>query len=160
MSDFIETIGSSAFRLLGRLLAWHLRNWQAAWTSEWNKPYVGLRLIYLSISLCITCVLVPTVFNDLGVLSGLSYCFAVYLAISNATFFRVVRINRNRHLPLGIVAPVFIVAGMIGSSAVRPLIGDARNAVIAQDFVGAIVIIGVFAIMTIWFRLWQSGNPY
>ena len=108
----------------------------------------------------ITWFLIPAVFDDLGFVRGASYVFAVYLAFSNATFFSIARVGRDHYVPLGAVAPIFILVGVIGSSAIRPLIGDAKDAAMAQDFIGAIVILGVFAVMTLCFRLWQSGNPY
>ena len=91
---------------------------------------------------------------------GASYFFSVYLAFSNATFFSIARVGRDRYIPLGAVAPIFILAGVIGSNAIRPLIGDAKDAAMAQDILGALVILAVFAVMTLWFRHWQSGNPY
>ena len=92
-------------------------------------------------------------FDDLGFVRGASYFFAVYLAFSNATFFSIARVEGGRYIPLGAVAPIFILAGVIGSSAIRPLIGDSKDAAMAQDFLGALVILAVFAVMTLWFRL-------
>lgn len=160
MGHFLERVGSATFGLMGRILFWHLRNWRKAWSSAWQGPYRELRLLGLAIGILITCVLIPTVFNDLGFVRGASYFFAVYLAFSNATFFSIARVGHDRYLPLGAVAPVFILVGVIGSSSIRPLIGDAKDAAMAQDFIGALVILGAFAIMTLWFRLWQRGNPY
>ena len=85
-------------------------------------------------------------------MGGASYVVAVYLAISNATFFRIVRVGRSCYVPLGIVAPLFIQVGVIGSSAIRPLVGDAKEAAMAQDVIGAFVILGVYAAMALWFR--------
>ena len=36
----------------------------------------------------------------------------------------------------------------------------ARNAAFAEDFVGAAIILVVFALMTLWFRRLQSGKLY
>ena len=160
MGYFLERLSLAIFRLLGRLLARHLRSWQAAWSSAWHGPRLEIRLLGLSTGIVITWVLVPVAFNDLGLVRGASYFIAVYLAMSNATFFKIAKVGRDRYIPLGVVAPVFILGGVIGSSAVRPLLGDAKDAAMAQDFIGALVILGVFAVMTRWLRLWQSGSPY
>ena len=160
MRDFLERLGSEALRQVGRLLAWHLRSWQEAWGSAWQGPYRDLRFLGLGIGVLITWFLIPAVFDDLGFVRGASYFFAVYLAFPNATFFSIARVEGGRYIPLGAVAPIFILAGVIGSSAIRPLIGDAKDAAMAQDFLGALVILAVFAVMTLWFRHWQSGNPY
>ncbi len=160
MRDPLERLGSEAFRQVGRLLAWHLRGWGNAWGSAWQGPYRDLRLLGLGMGVLVTWFLIPAVFDDLGFVRGASYFFAVYLAFSNATFFSIARVGRDRYIPLGAVAPIFILAGVIGSSAIRPLIGDAKDAAMAQDFLGALVILAVFAVMTLWFRHWRSGNPY
>ena len=160
MGGSLERLGSAAFRLLGRLLAWHLRNWHKAWSSAWHGPYRELRLLGLGLGLFATWILTPAALDDLGLMRGASYFFALYLALSNATFIKIARVGRYHYLPLGLVAPVFILIGVIGSNAIRPMIGDARDAAMAQDFMGALVILVVFAAMTLWFRLWQSGNPY
>ena len=148
------------FRLLFRLLAWHLKGWRRAWRSASRQPRRGLRFFGLVIGLTITCILVPMAFDDLGLVRGISYAISVYLAISNATFFRVARVGRKRNVPLGLVAPIFILVGVIGSSAIRPLLWDAKDAALARDFVGAAIIIGVFGLMMLWFRTWQRGTPY
>ena len=160
MGHSFERLILMAMRLLYGFLAWHLRSWQAAWSSAWYEPHTELRLMGLGIGIVITWVLIPTAFDDLGLMRGVSYCVAVYLAFSNATFFRIARVGYGRYVPLGLVAPIFILIGVIGSSAIRPLIGDAKNAALAQDFAGALFILGVFAVMTSLFRLWRSGNPY
>ena len=156
MGYFLESVVSVALKLL----TGHLRSWQEAWSSAWHEPHLELRLLGLGMGVIVVWILIPAVFDDLGFMRGASYSIAVYLAISNATFFRIARVGRDHYVPLGLVAPVFILGGVIGSSAITPLIGDARDAAMAQDFIGAIVILGVFAVMTLWFRLWQSGNPY
>ena len=145
--------------LMRRLLAWHFRSWRESWGSAWHGPHRELRWFGLGIGALITWVLIPAVFDDLGFVRGASYFFAVYLAFSNATFFSIARVGRDSYVPLGAVAPVFILVGVIGSSAIRPLIGDAKDAAMGQDFVGALVILAVFAVMTLLFRQWQSGNP-
>ena len=131
MGKSLEILGVEALRLLGRLLAWHLRNWQEAWGSAWRGPHRDLRLLGLGMGILITWVIVPAVFDDLGYVRGVSYFFAVYLAFSNATFFGIARVGRDGYIPLGAVAPIFILAGVIGSVAIRPLIGDAKDAVVA-----------------------------
>ena len=160
MGNFFERLGPEAPRLLGRLLAWHWRSWQEAWGSAWQGPHKGLRLLGLGMGILITWFVIQAVFDDLGFVRGASYFFSVYLAFSNATFFSIARVGRDRYIPLGAVAPIFILAGVIGSNAIRPLIGDAKDAAMAQDILGALVILAVFAVMTLWFRHWQSGNPY
>ena len=160
MGKSLERLGAEALRFLGRLLGRHLRSWQEAWGSAWRGPYRDLRWLGLGMGILTTWVLIPAVFDDLGFVRGASHFFAVYMAFSNATFFSIARVGRDRYVPLGAVAPIFILAGVIGSSAISPLIGDAKDAAMAQDFLGALVILAVFAVMTLWFRQWRSGNPY
>ena len=160
MGYCLERIGLVALRLLHRLLAGHLRSWQEAWSSAWHEPYLERRLLGLCMGMVITYVLIPVAFDDLGLMSGISYLMSVYLAFSNATFFRLARVGRTRNVPLGLVAPIFILVGVVGSSAIRPLLGDARNAALAHDFVGAVTILGVFGVMMLWFRSLQRGTPY
>ena len=160
MGHFLERLAWATLGLIGRLLAWHLRGWRESWGSAWQGPHRELRWLGLGIGVVITWVLIPAVFDDLGFVRGASYFFAVYLAFSNATFFSIAKVGRDRYVPLGAIAPIFILAGVVGSSAIRPLIGDAKDAAMAQDFIGAVVILAVFAVMTLWFRQWKSGNPY
>ena len=150
---------SAALRLPCRLLASHLKGWKRAWRSAWNQPHLGLGLLGLCIAIAVTWVLIPAAF-DLGTIRGVSYFIAVYLAMSNATFLKVARFGRRRYLPVGAVAPIFILAGVIGSSAIRPLIGEAKDAALARDSVGALIILGVFGVMMCWFRSLQRGSPY
>lgn len=75
-------------------------------------------------------------------------------------FFRIVRVGRADYIPLGLVAPFAIFVGVAGSKAIRPLIGDATDVALAQNFVGAVVILAIFGFFALWFRRWQSGNPY
>ena len=156
----LERLGSAALRLPCRLLASHLKGWKTAWKSAWKQPRLGLGLLGLCMAIVVTWVLIPAAFSDLGTIRGVSYFTAVYLAMSNATFLKVARCGRNRHFPVGAVAPIFILAGVIGSSAIRPLIGEAKDAALAKDFVGAVIILGVFGVMMLWFRSLQRGTPY
>ena len=160
MRNSLERLGAEVLELLGRLLVWHLRSWQQAWGSAWQGPHRDLRLLGLGMGVLITWFLIPAVFDDLGFVRGASYFFAVYLAFSNATFFSIARVGRDHYVPLGAVAPIFILGGVIGSSAIRPLLGDAKDAAMAQEFLGAVVMLAAFGAMTLWFRHWQSGNPY
>ena len=160
MADSLERLGSLVLGLLRGLLARHLSGWQEAWSSAWHEPNRELRLLWLGIGMVIVCILVPVAFQDLGLMRGSAYAIAVYLAMSNATFFRIARVGRDTDVPLGLVAPISILIGVVGSSAIRPLVGDAKEAAMAHDVIGAFVILGVYAAMALWFRLWQSGNPY
>ena len=160
MAYFLSGLGSATLGLLGQLLDWHLRSWREAWGSAWQGPYRTTRFFGLVMGIPTIWFLTPIVFDDLGFVSGTSYLFAVYLAFSNATFFSIARVRRDHYIPLGAVAPVFIFVGAIGSSAIRPLISDAKDAAMAQDLIGALFIVVVFVVMTLLFRLWQSGNPY
>ena len=63
-------------------------------------------------------------------------------------------------VPLGLTAPFLILVGVTASLAIRPLLGDAKNVALAEDFAGAVIILGVFAVMTLWFRRLQSGSLY
>lgn len=116
--------------------------------------------MYLACGLFIAWVLVPTAFREVGLLGGLSYVVAILGAISNATFFRVVKIGRGEYIPLGLVAPTAILIGVIGAKAISPLLGNAKDAAMAQDFIGAAMILGVFLFMRSWLGKWKSGNPY
>ncbi len=70
------------------------------------------------------------------------------------------KLRRKIYVPLGMVAPIAILMGVFGSSAIRPMLGDVKNAALAQDFIGAIVILAVFLIMWLVFRRWQTGTLY
>ena len=74
--------------------------------------------------------------------------------------FRVARIGRTCFVPLGLVAPFAIFVGIAGSAAVRPLLGEVKNAALAEDFAGAFIILVIFGILSILFGQWRSGNPY
>ena len=160
MRDLVVDLGSKGCELLSKLVVWHWSRSWAAWESASNEPAPGLRVLYLIAGLVIACYLVPDAFRELGVMGGVSYLVALFGAVSNATFFRVVRIGRVDYIPLGLVAPIAIFVGVAGSAAVRPLLGDAKNAALAQDFAGALIILAIFGTLSFWFRQWRSGNPY
>ena len=160
MRDVAANVGLWGLEVLSKLAAGRWRKSQAAWLSAWHEPALGLRVIYLVIGLFVAYLLVPYAFRELGVMGGISYLIAVFGAISNAMFFRIVRVGRADYIPLGMVAPIAIFVGLAGSKAIRPLLGEARNAALAEDFVGAVVILVIFGLFALWFRRWQSGNPY
>ena len=147
-------------RLPGRLIASRWRNTRKSWASAWREPVRGLRFIYLALGLAIAYLLVPFVFNRLGAIGTVSYLVCVLFAMLNATFFRVVKLRRKVYVPLGLVAPIAILMGVFGAAAIRPMLGDAKNAALAHDFAGAIVILAVFLLMWLVFRRWQSGALY
>ena len=160
MRDVAANVGLMGLEVLSKLVASQWRKSRAAWLSAWHEPALGLRVLYLVIGLFVAYLLVPYAFRELGVMGGISYFFAVFGAISNAMFFRIVRVGRADYIPLGMVAPIAIFVGLAGSKAIRPLLGEARNAALAEDFVGAVVILAIFGFFALWFRRWQSGNPY
>ena len=96
----------------------------------------------------------------MGTIGTVSYLVCVLFAMLNATFFRVVKLRRKIYIPLGLVAPIAILMGVFGAAAIRPMLGDAKNAALAHDFAGAIVILAVFLLMWLVFRRWQSGALY
>ncbi len=147
-------------RLLGKLVAWRWRETRRAWRGAWREPARPLRFLYLVVGLLIANAIAPVAFSQLGTVGGVSYLFAVLMTFLDATFFRAVRVGRFKHVPLGLTAPFLILVGGSASMAIRPLLGDAKNAALAQDFVGAVFILGVFALLTLWFRRWQSGSLY
>ena len=147
-------------RLPGKLLASRWRSTKRSWASAWREPVRGLRFIYLALGLSIAYLLVPFVFDRLGAVGAVSYLVCVLFAMVNATFFRVVRLRRRIYIPLGLIAPVAILLGVFGSSAIRPMLGEAKDSALAQDFVGAVVILTVFLLMWLIFRRWQSGTLY
>ena len=147
-------------RLPGRLLVSRWRSTKRAWSSAWRQPVRGLRFIYLALGLAIAYLLIPFVFDRLGTIGMLSYLLCVIFAMLNATFFRVARLRRKVYVPLGLVAPIAILMGVYGAAAIRPMLGDAKNAALAHDFAGAAVILGVFLLMWLIFRRWQSGTLY
>ena len=147
-------------RLPGRLAASRWRSTRRAWESAWREPVRGLRFIYLALGLAIAYLLVPFVFSRLGAIGTVSYLVCVFFAMLNATFFRVVKLRRRLYIPLGLVAPIAILMGVFGAAAIRPMLGDAKNAALAHDFIGAIVILAVFLLMWLIFRRWQSGILY
>ena len=149
-----------AMRLPGRLAASRWRSTRKAWAAAWREPVRGLRVVYLVLGLALAYVLAPFVFGRLGAIGGAAYLLGVLAAMLDATFFRVARVRRRVYVPLGLVAPVAILMGVFGSSAIRPMLGDAKNAALAQDFIGAVVILAVFVLMALVFRRWQRGSFY
>ena len=160
MRDVAANVGHRGLEVLSKLAASRWRKSRAAWVAAWHEPALGLRVVYLVIGLIVAYLLVPYSFRELGVMGGISYLIAVFGVVSNAMFFRIVRVGRADYIPLGLVAPISIFVGLAGSKAIRPLLGEARNAAFAQDFVGSVVILAIFGFFAIWFRRWQSGNPY
>ena len=158
--DLVGGLASGAGRLLLRLGAWWWRRSYAAWRRAWGEPARGLRLFYLGFGLLISWALIPPAFTALGFMGAASYLFALFLALSNATFFRVVKVGHAKYVPLGVVAPLAILVGVAGSRAMGPLLGDARDAAFAGDLVGAVVILGAFVAISRLFGEWRSGNPY
>lgn len=160
MRDLAVDLGSTGFGLLAKLAAWYWSRSWAAWKSASNEPALGLRVLYLIVGLVIAFYLVPNAFQELGVTGGISYLVALFGAVSNATFFRVARIGRADYIPLGLLAPIAIFVGVAGSAAVRPLLGDAKNTALAQEFAGALIILTIFGVLPLLFGKWRSGNPY
>ena len=160
MRDAAANVGFRGLELLSKLAASRWRKSRTAWVAAWHEPALGLRVVYLVIGLIVAYSMVPYSFRELGVMGGISYLIAVFGAVSNAMFFRMVRVGRADYIPLGLVAPIAIFVGLAGSKAIRPLLGEARNAALAEEFVGAAVILAIFGFFALWFRRWQSGNPY
>lgn len=160
MRQFLASVTLFPFKLLGKLLAWRWKETRKSWRSAWREPARPLRFLYLILGLFIANALAPVAFSQLGAIGGISYLFALLLAILDATFFRAVRMGRFKYVPLGLTAPFLILVGVTASIAIRPLLGDAKNAALTEDFVGAAIILGVFALLTLWFRRWQSGSLY
>ena len=160
MRDLVANLGIKGLKLLSELVAKRCSTAQAAWESAWREPALGLRFLYLIVGLFVAAHLIPYAFRELGVMGGISYLVALFGAVSNALFFRVVRVGRAEYVPLGLVAPIAIFIGLAGSTAIRPLLGDAKDAVLAEDFVGALVILAFYGFLALWFRRWQGGNPY
>ena len=158
--DLAVDLGSKGFELLCKVVAWHWRRSWAAWESAMNEPALSLRVLYLVVGIVIAFHLVPHAFGELGVTGGISYAAALFVAVSNATFFRVARIGRADFVPLGLVAPIAIFVGVAGSAAARPLLGDAKSAALAEDFAGALIILAIFVVLSHLFGRWRSGNPY
>ncbi len=160
MPSFLAKVVVFPLKLLAKLLAWRWRTTRSAWRSAWREPARLLRLLYLILGLFVANALVPVAFDRLGTIGGVSYLFALLLAILDATFFRAARVGRVKYVPLGLTAPFLILVGVTASLAIRPLLGNAKNAAFAEDFVGAAIILVVFALMTLWFRRLQSGKLY
>ena len=160
MRDVAANVGNRGLEVLSKLAASRWKRSRAAWMSAWHEPALGLRFLYLIVGLFVAYHLVPYSFQELGVMGGISYLIAVFGAITNAMFFRIVRVGGADYIPLGLVAPIAIFMGVTGSNAIRPLLGEARDAALAEDFVGAVAILAIFGLFALWFRKWQSGNPY
>ena len=160
MRELAVHLGSKGLELIFKLVASHWSRSWAAWESAMNEPAPGLRVLYLIVGIVITFYLVPHAFGELGVTGGISYVVALFVAVSNATFFRVARIGRADFVPLGLVAPIAIFVGVAGSAAARPLLGDAKNAALAEDFAGALIFLAIFGVLSLLFGQWRSGNPY
>ena len=108
-----------------------------SWRAAWREPARSLRILYLILGLFIAHAIAPVAFSQLGTMGGVSYLFAVLMALLDATFFRAVRVGRFKYVPLGLTAPFLILVGVAASLAIRPLLGDAKNAALAEDFVGS-----------------------
>ena len=160
MLSFLAKLAIFPLKLPGKLLAWRWKKTRFAWRSAWRESARPLRFLYLILGLFIANALAPVAFGQLGAIGGVSYLFALLLAILDATFFRAGRVGRIKYVPLGLIAPFLILVGVTASLAIRPLLGNAKNAALAEDFVGAAIILGVFALMTLWFRRLQSGRLY
>ena len=160
MLQFLAKLALLPFKLLGKLVAWRWKKTRAAWRVAWREPARPLRFLYLVLGLLIANSLVLVAFSQLGAIGGVSYLFAVLMVLLDATFFRAVRVRRVTYVPLGLTSPFLVLVGVAGFLAVRPLLGDAKNAALAEDFIGAAIILGVFALMALWFRRLQSGSLY
>ncbi len=66
------------------------------------------RLLGLGLGLFITWILITAALDAPGLMRGASYLFALYMALSNATFIKIARVGRDRYLPLGLIASVVI----------------------------------------------------
>ncbi len=160
MLQLLAKVSLFPLKLFGKLVAWRRKKSRSAWCVAWREPARPLRFLYLVLGLFIANALVPVAFSQLGTIGGFPYLFAVLLAISSATFFRTVKVRRVTYVPLGLTAPFLVLVGVAGFLAVRPLLGDAKNAALVEDFIGAAIILGVFALMALWFRRLQSGSLY
>ena len=160
MLQLLAKVSLFPLKLFGKLVAWRWKKTRAAWRVAWREPARPLRFLYLVLGLFIANALVPFAFSQLGTMGGVTYIFAVLMALLDATFFRAVRVGRMRYVPLGLTAPFLILVGVSASLAIRPLLGDAKNAALVEDFIGAAIILGVFALMALWFRRLQSGSLY
>ena len=161
MSRLLARIGSKIPRLVLKLLAWRWNKSRNAWQCAWNenKNTRIIRIVYLVIGTFVAYLLTQLTFSELGVIGGISYLVALLGTIANATVFKIVKVGRVNYIPLGTVAPFATLVGVIGSRAIRPLLGDVKEAAFAQDFLGALIILAIFVILTLWFRRWQSGSP-
>ena len=161
MLQLLAKVSLFPLKLFGKLVAWRWKKTRAAWRTAWREPARPLRFLYLVLGLFIANALIPVAFSQLGTIGGFPYLFAVLLAISSATFFRTVKVRRVTYVPARTDLPhSSILVGVAGFLAVRPLLGDAKNAALAEDFIGAAIILGVFALMALWFRRLQSGSLY
>ena len=160
MRSFVAKLTLFPFKLLGKFLEWRWKETRRSWRGAWREPVRPLRFLYLILGLFIAYAIAPVAFSQLGTIGGVSYLFAVLMAFLDATFFRAVRVGRFKYMPLGLTAPFLVLVGVAASLAIRPLLGDAKNAALAEDFVGAVFILAVFALLTLWFRRWQSGSLY
>ena len=163
MKHLFASIGYKSLDLLSKLMSWRWSKTKEAWISAWhendNVNVRCLKFAYLALGVFVAYVLVPLAFNELGFMGGISYLVALFGTILNATVFRIVRVTRATYLPLGAIAPIAALIGVFGSQVIRPLLGTAKDAALAQDILGAIIILAVFLMMTLWFRRWQGGNP-
>ena len=160
MTAMLQLLALVPMKLFGKLVVWRWKKTRAAWRVAWREPARPLRFLHLVLGLLIANSLVPVAFSQLVAIGGVSYLFAVLMVLLDATFFRAVRVGRIRYVPLGLTAPFLILVGVSASLAIRPLLGDAKNAALAEDFIGAAIILGVFALMALWFRRLQSGSLY
>ena len=159
VKSLAKGLGRIVLKLLKKLLAWHWRTWKSEWSSAWREPDLLVRAVALASGLGITVYIVPRVIEELGVISGVSFVFASYMALAKATYFRVARVGEYRNVPLGLAAPVLILVGTYASQALSPLLSEAKNAALAKDFISALVISGVYVVLWLTFRPFQGGRP-
>ncbi|MBM3945647.1 MAG: hypothetical protein FJ317_09220, partial [SAR202 cluster bacterium] len=81
----MKALAISFASLVMRLVTWWWERTSAAWSHAYGEPMLELRLLYLLIAAIVSVVLIPVAFKDMGIVGGISYLFALFMATSNAT---------------------------------------------------------------------------
>ena len=149
-----------ALKLLQGVIIWHFENWCMSWNSAFHQPCVGARFIGLAVGLLLTCIIGRHVFESLGIVPGIAYCTAAYLAMSSATFFKIRRVGVDAYVPLGIIIPFVMLLSVVVSVTIRPAIGAAIDTAMARHVVDGLVNAVTFGAVPLCLRILQGEDLY
>jgi len=139
-------------RLIERALRWVVQWWwsktRSSWVDAWHEPYLALRLFCLVICFGGLLYFGRQAFV-VSFWTGSSFVIASFLAISNATVFRIA-VFRLRHpeehteniVPLGVAAPLLIFVGVLVSKSLRSVMQEGVVEAIGGNLLAGAIMIG------------------